>query len=126
METGLQSAESIFAGSSESLNPLREAFTALRAELVRMPADERQSQAWIASSQGDLDSRLVPAGTPVARPLVAVNPAYFDRSRSRADWQLITVSFFQGGSSEQHIGVVRLQEFRATADWKRGAALINP
>jgi hypothetical protein len=125
MEANLKSSASVFAGTSASLQPLRNSLAALRAELAAMPVGERASQAWWGGHLGDLDSSLVPAGTPNAKPLVAVNPDFFDRSRLRTDWQLITVTFSWEGLPPEHIGAKRLHEFRQSTDWKRVAALMD-
>lgn len=62
----------------------------LRAQLQAMSATERASQAWLNNRMGNGDI-LVPANSDDGRPLVALNPDYFDLARPRTDIQLIVL-----------------------------------
>jgi hypothetical protein len=106
------------------LQRLRDDLAALRRELAAMSRDESAAQAWYGGSNSSL-SGLVPAGSPKARPLVAQNPDFFDRSRPCTDIQLITVRFVWEGLSDEFIGKKRLEEFLQTNDWKRLASLMD-
>ncbi len=131
MEAALKSSATNADPGLASLKPLRDTLDALRAQRAALSPAERAEQACLAgrvdqpATALDLERRLVPATTEGARPLVAINPDFFDRTRPRADWQLITVTVNTGGLPRDHIGVKRLFEFRESVDWKRVAALLD-
>ncbi len=107
----------------------RDIVSALRRELDAMKPAEQESQAWYArpgDKQEDLyRSGLAPAVTGQGKALVALNPDFFDRTRSRGDWQLITVHFAWRGYSPGFIGARRLREACHTIDWRRVASLLD-
>lgn len=109
------------------LRAMRAGVAALREELARMPAGERQSQAWLQKMGDAGTSSLLPAGTAGARPLVVINWDFLDRSRPRADWQIV-VGVFEPGiirNLHEHPGFVRLKQFRETTEWGKVAALLD-
>ena len=109
-----------------SLRTLRNGVAGLRSELAAMAPAERNSQAWIARL-GDVTSGLLPAGTSGARALVAVNWDFLDRSRPRADWQLVTAVFEPGvlRNNPGHVGSIRLKQLRESTDWRKVATLLD-
>jgi len=70
---------------------------------------------------------------PRAVELVTTNPDFFDRSRPRTDFQVISVDIEYGppvGADHAHLGQEdlpdwRLYEFLTTTDWQRVAALLD-
>ncbi len=129
MEAGLkaQAPSTAMVGDPRKLE--RDLIASLRATLAAMPAAERQAQAWIrfrAPQEGEYYRPLVPAGTAEASPLVAFNPAFFDRSLPRTEWQLLTVRLLSDGRyrSPTFIGGIRLRQLVEGTDWAAVAALL--
>jgi len=101
----------------------------LRAQLRRMSADERASQAWLKRKDGELE----PAG--VGQPLVAFNPDYYDKARPRSDIQMIVVGFTFGGEDlhdipppfedASQVSRHRLWEFLREVDWRQMSNLVQ-
>jgi hypothetical protein len=116
----------------------------LHSELEAMTPAERASQAWWSSKWKNVNymsSGLVPADAPESQPLWAENRDFFDRSRPRTDFQIITV-FVDGGGGDGQGGYLppkkvdqpepitalhlwRMYEFLTTTNWQRIAALLD-
>jgi hypothetical protein len=122
IEAGLRSAPA--APGIAALAPLKDFNERLRAERAGLGASAAQP-AWYRNPEAGA-SGLVAAGSPGAVPLVAVNPAWADRSRPGSEFQLITVLFYFEGSSPANLGNQRLREFLTSADWGRIAARVQP
>jgi len=132
MESQMAASLKKSGGGSADADPLRfqrDIVTALRRELEAMKPAEQESQAWYkrpGDKQEDLyRSGLAPAVTAQGRALVTLNPDFLDHTRSRADWQLITVHFSWTGYSPEFIGAKRLREACHTIDWRRVASLLD-
>ena len=130
MEAGLKSASASAASpAADGAKLYRDIIVALNAELAAMSPAERRSQAWrlqrVDNAADIYRSHLVPAGTEGARALISTNPDYFDRSRPRSDWQIVTVELDWRSHSFSFLAVRRLFEFLETADWRRAAALMD-
>jgi hypothetical protein len=106
----------------------------LRAELARMTPAERASPAWFDSlAEGPGASGLVAPHAPRAVELVTTNPDFFDRSRPRTDFQVISVDIEYGprvgadhaNLSQDDLPDWRMYEFLTTTDWQRVAALLD-
>ncbi len=129
IEAGLKARAPSTAMIGDPRQLERDLIASLRATLADMPPAERQAQAWIrfrAPQEGEYYRPLVPAGTAEASPLVAFNPAFFDRSLPRTDWQLLTVRLLSDGRyrSPSFIGGIRLRQLVESADWPAVAALL--
>jgi len=104
----------------------------LRAELRRMSAAERASQAWVNNTMGNGDI-LVPAHSSDGRPLVALNPGYFDLTRPRTDIQLIVLRLEgippaerkPGYANCSDLGSDRLVQFVGEVNWARVMQLVR-
>jgi hypothetical protein len=106
----------------------------LRAELARMTPAERASPAWYDSlGEGPDASGLVAPDAPRAVELVTTNPDFYDRSRSRTDFQVISVDIeYDPSVGADHANLRqddlpdwRMYEFLTTTDWQRVAALLD-
>ena len=106
----------------------------LRAELARMTPAERASPAWYDKlPEGPDASGLVAPHAPRAVELVTTNPDFFDRSRPRTDFQVIsvdieydpTVGADHANLSQDDLPDWRMYEFLTTTDWQRVAALLD-
>jgi hypothetical protein len=127
MEAGIEAQLQAVRMPADDLGMLRtfETTTArLRDELASMSPRERASQGlWMKPEDDDLlGSGLVPAGTPGAVELVALNPKLVDRTRPPEEIQLITVETNFDGS---RVSNARLQEFLETVDWRRVASFLR-
>jgi len=128
MGAGLQRSSGALTPKGDGLKLSRNIIDALKSELERMTPDQRKSEAWLLVRRPAEElyaSGLVSAGAAGARPVATVNPEFFDRSRPRTDWQLLTSHFSWQGYSKDFIGAKRLREFCGTADWKRVASLMD-
>jgi len=125
----LQAARTAQAGAA-TVNPMRQQAAALRQELAGLSPSARAGQAYWGGMNDTL-SGLVAEGSPNSRPLVAVNPGFFDGSLPRGAMQILTVYFAwadpsrEGPAAATHIGDRRLYEFLREADWKRLAAVLE-
>ncbi len=106
----------------------------LRGELARMAPAERASPAWYDSlAEGPDASGLVAPHAPRAVELVTTNPDFFDRSRPRTDFQVISVDIEYGPTvgadhanlSQDELPDWRMYEFLTTTDWQRVAAQLD-
>ncbi len=61
----------------------------LRAQLRSLSPAERSAQAWVSNPE----LGLAAPGSPEARPLVTLNPDFFDRTRPRTKVQLVILRF---------------------------------
>jgi hypothetical protein len=105
-----------------------------RAELARMTPAERASPAWYDKlAEGPEASGLVAPDAPRAVELVTTNPDFYDRSRPRTDFQVISVDIEYGPTvGADHANLCRddlpdwrMYEFLTTTDWQRVAALLD-
>ncbi len=129
MDAGLKAAAPSVAMRGDPRTLARDIIQGLRGRLAQMPAAERGQQAWLARrspQEGEYFRPLVPPGTADARPLVAFNPDFFDRTLPRTAWQLLTVHFLSDAQyrSTTFIGGMRLRQFAETADWRAVAGLL--
>lgn len=128
MEEGLRNSAAKLAPVGDPAQVYRDIIASLTTELQAMSPAERASQAWYlktAANAEDLRSSLLaPAGEP-ARALVAVNPAYFDRSRPTTDWQIITMTLHWRAYRPDFLAVARLFDFISGTDWRRAATLME-
>lgn len=125
---------------------LDEQVASLRKELMSMSAAERRAQAWYSGLRFDGTgpvSGLADAGASGARPLITINPDFFDRTRPRATFQMAVVQFgwATGGDADQirsarvedyavhglaAIAIARMYELMHSMDWRKMAALLSP
>jgi hypothetical protein len=105
-----------------------------RAELARMTPAELASPAWYDSlAEGPDASGLVAPDAPRAVELVTTNPDFFDRSRPRTDFQVISVDTEYGPTvGADHANLRQedlldwlMYEFLTTTDWQRVAELLD-
>ena len=129
MEAALKRASAAPAPVSDGAKLYRDIIAALKAELAAMSPAERRSQAWRLRREDTMAdiyrSHLVAAGTEGARALISTNPDFFDRSRPRSDWQIVTVELDWRSHSFSFLAVRRLFEFMEATDWRRTAALMD-
>lgn len=133
------------AFASGALQAMEEQVASLRGELTSMSATERRTQAWYSSLRFDGTgpvSGLTEAGASGARPLIRVNLYFFDRTQSRAAFQMAVVQFaWEVGGNESQIrsariedyanngvfalAIARMYELMHTMDWRKLAALLS-
>jgi hypothetical protein len=129
--------EEQFQNRPKVSNPFAETAEAERAELNSLTPAERASQAWVSHLDDFVSSGLVPANTPKALPLWAVNPDFFGPPRPRTDFRVITVEVLSevtpvciskkaeetDDTTTRHAW--RMYEFMTTTDWQRVAQLLD-
>jgi hypothetical protein len=105
-----------------------------KAVLAAMSPSQRQAQAMYLRNEDFLEPDLAPQDSEYARPLVVVNPEWFDPALPRSAVQLICVTFDYGPSfdpddpkpdKDGSVEALRLWEMKRTIDWKSISSLFE-
>jgi hypothetical protein len=104
-----------------------------KAVLAAMSPAQRGAQAMYLRNENLREPDLAPKGSEEARPLVVVNPEWFDPSLPKSAIQLISVTFEYGPSfdpddpkpgDDGSVEALRLWEMRRTIDWSSISSLL--
>jgi hypothetical protein len=107
-----------------------------KAALAAMPAEERRMQAYYFPQAPDpMGPLLSPAGSTIGTPMVKANPAWFDPSKPRSAFQVITLRFHYSGEIDpdnprakpEHNDYCyfRVWETLHTSNWATVASMLN-
>jgi|GEM_PF-6880257 len=129
--------ESASGGAPEGLQSmLGRRLAEHRRVLAAMPAGEQAAQAVYLRNEDPYGVDLAPLGqTGYGRPLVVINPAYFDKSLPRSAMQIITVQsghlFFEDNLPEDSCllinpGSILLRKTLRETRWSRIVELLAP
>jgi hypothetical protein len=104
-----------------------------KAVLAAMSPAQRGAQAMYLRNEDPREPDLAPQGSKEARPLIIVNPEWFDPSLPKSAIQLISVTFEYGPSFDPNdpkpgedgsVEALRLWEMKRTLDWKSISSLL--
>jgi len=114
-------------------NPFVARLARHKAVLAAMSPAQRRAQAMYLRNEDLREPDLAPQGSQDARPLVVVNPEWFDPSLPKSAVQLISVTFDYGPSfnpndpkpgDDGSVEALRLWEMKRTIDWKSISSLL--